>query len=265
MTKDLGAGIVESARGRVGGQAIYTAAVGLGGKDGRRGRCPITSRRKHQVFQVAARIESVVEKRPFALLGDYQRSLMDELFPAATTLHRVAISLLFVGILTGLGRATFYLPGNPIPITFQTAGVLLIGGFLGLRWGLFAILVYYFLGMAGVGVFKDGGNGWHYLSGTVTAGYIIGFIAAVPLVGYLSQRGWNRGRILWPMLLGNLFIYVPALLWLSAFDFGWPADGELFSAGMYPFIPGDLVKLMIASLVVGGGWAIADKRRVGKN
>ena len=63
------------------------------------------------------------------------------------------------------------------------------------------------------------------------------------------------------MLLGSLMVYVPGLLWLHCHDFGWPAEGELFSAGMYPFIPGDLVKLMIASLVIGVGWTIADKRR----
>lgn len=202
----------------------------------------------------------ITQARPWALIGPNNPSLMDALFPSLSTIQRLAISLLIVGLLVACGRATFYLPDNPVPITFQTAGVLLAGGTLGLRWGLFAILVYYFLGMAGVPVFKDGGNGWHYVSSTATAGYLIGFIAAVPLVGYLSQHGWHRGRILWPMLLGNLFIYLPALLWLNFFDLGWPKEGELFKAGMYPFIPGDLVKLMVASLVVGLGWAIADRR-----
>ena len=41
---------------------------------------------------------------------------------------------------------------------------------------------------------------------------------------------------------------------------GWPAEGELFASGMYPFLPGDFVKLMIAALVVGAGWAIVDHR-----
>ena len=205
--------------------------------------------------------EFIAQFPPFSVIGSYNASLMDTLFPSINTLQRVAVSLFFVGLLVSFGRVTFYLPDNPVPISFQTTGVLLMGGVLGLRWGLFAVLVYYFMGMAQVPVFKDGGNGWDYVSGTATAGYLIGFIAAVPLVGYLSQRGWNRGRVLWPMLLGNLMIYVPGLLWLHYRDLGWPPEGELFSAAMYPFIPGDLVKLMIASLVVGAGWAIADKRR----
>ena len=43
-------------------------------------------------------------------------------------------------------------------------------------------------------------------------------------------------------------------------DLGWPAEGQLFAQGMYPFLPGDFVKLMIASLVVGAGWAYVDYR-----
>ena len=205
--------------------------------------------------------EFIAQFPTFSVIGSYNASLMDTIFPSINTLQRVAVSLFFVGLLVSFGRVTFYLPDNPVPISFQTTGVLLMGGVLGLRWGLFAILVFYFMGMAGVPVFRDGGNGWDYVSGQATAGYLIGFIAAAPLVGYLAQRGWNRGRVLWPMLLGNLFIYVPGLLWLHYRDLGWPPDGELFSAGMYPFIPGDLVKLMIASLVVGAGWVIADWRR----
>ena len=214
--------------------------------------------------EAARRVDGLLEKRPLGLLGAYERPLMEQLLPSSTTLHRFAIALLFVGILVAMGRARFYLPDNPVPITLQTFGVLAAGGVLGLRWGMFTILTYYFLGMAGVPVFKDGGNGWAYLSGTPTAGYIIGFIAATWLVGYLSQHGWSRARVLWPMLLGSLLVYVPGLLWLHYFDFGWPAPGELFSAGMYPFIPGDLVKLMGAAIVVGGLWTLADRRRGGQ-
>ena len=203
----------------------------------------------------------VVQAKPWSVIGPHNPSLMDALFPSINTLQRLAISLFLVGVLVAFGRATFYLPDNPVPITFQTTGVLLMGGVLGLRWGLFAILVYYFLGMAGVPVFKDGGNGWHYVSATATGGYLIGFIAATWLVGYLAQHGWHRSRVLWPMLLGNLVLYVPALLWLHFFDLGWPPEGELFKGAMYPFIPGDLVKLMLAALVVGLGWSIADRRR----
>ncbi len=196
-----------------------------------------------------------------ALLGPSNPSLMDHALPTAVFWQRLAISLLFIGLMVGVGRARFYLPDNPVPITLSTFGVLLTGGILGWRWGMVSILGWYFLGMAGTPVFQGGGNGWAYISGSPTGGYLIGFIASVAFVGYLSQRGWNRGRSLWPMLLGALLLYVPALLWLHFQDLGWPPEGQLFKEGMYVFMPGDLVKLMGASLVTGALWIAADRWR----
>ncbi len=200
-----------------------------------------------------------------ALIGTRNPSLMDALFPSLTTLQRALIALAMVGMLAVFGKLHFYLPGNPVPFTFQTAGVLLMGGFLGLRWGLLAIVVYYLLGMVGAPMFAIREFAWDITRGLsavtgVTGGYLIGFLIAVPIIGFMSERGWIRGKSLWTMLLGNLWVYVPALIWLSMFDFGWPAEGELFAGAVYPFIPGDLVKLMLASVVIGAGWTIADHR-----
>ena len=200
-----------------------------------------------------------------ALIGTRNPSLMDALFPSLTTVQRALLALAAVVVLAICGKLHFYLPDNPVPITFQTAGVLMMGGFLGWRWGLGAIIVYYLLGMAGAPMFANPDLSWDTARGLsaimgVTGGYLIGFITAVPIIGFMSERGWIRGKGLWAMLLGNLWVYVPALIWLSIGDFGWPAQGELFSGAVYPFIPGDLVKLMLASIVISAGWAIADHR-----
>ena len=201
--------------------------------------------------------------RKWLLLEDESESLLDALVPDLNLIQKMAISIAFIAIVALLARATFFLPDNPVPITFQTFGILMMGGVLGWRWGILSGVGYYLVGMAGLPVFKDGANGWDYVTEGVTGGYLLGFILATATVGFLSQHGWNRGRILWPMLLGGLLLYGPALIWLSVFDFTWPADGELFSAGMYVFIPGDLVKLMMAALVVGAGWKYVDYRRGG--
>jgi biotin transport system substrate-specific component len=194
-----------------------------------------------------------------SLVGPHNPSLLKSLLPSITVLQQLAIALLFIGLLVAFGRARFYLPDNPVPITLQTFGVLLTGSVLGWRWGMFSIVGWYLLGMAGVAVFQGGGNGWAYVSGSPTGGYLIGFILSVAFVGYLSQHGWIRERSLWPMLLGALLLYLPALLWLQFFDFGWPAEGQFFSAGMYVFIPGDLVKVIAASVATGALWAVADR------
>lgn len=203
--------------------------------------------------------------RAIPLIGPYSPSLLETLFPRAGFLFKLLVAFAFVGLLVGCGRARFYLPENPVPITFQTFGVLLTGAVMGARWGLFSILFWYFLGMASLPVFQGGNprgygiEGWEYLSDSPTAGYIIGFILATTVVGYLSQHGWNRGKSLWPILLGGLILYLPGLPWLAIKSARVTQD-TVFAKGMYPFIPGDLVKIMMASLASGLLWTIADRR-----
>ncbi len=201
---------------------------------------------------------------PAALIGPRTPPLIASLLPTATFVQKLAIAVLFIGLLVAFGRARFYLPDNPVPITLQTFGVLLTGGVLGWRWGSVSILGWYFMGMAGVPVFQGGGNGWAYVSGatSVTGGFLIGFIACTWLVGFLSERGWTHSKSLWPMLLGALVIYIPGLLFWVAFSESLTLDNML-SRGMYPFIPGDLVKLAGASLATGVLWSVADRRRTG--
>lgn len=206
-----------------------------------------------------------VRQAGMPLIGVCNPSLMDALFPSLTTLQRALFALAAIAVLAVCGKLHFYLPDNPVPITFQTAGVLAMGGFLGLRWGALAIVVYYLLGYVGAPMFANPDLSWDFTRGKdaiqgVTGGYLIGFLTAVPIIGFMSERGWIRAKSLWAMLLGNIWVYVPALIWLSVFNYGWPAEGELFAGAVYPFIPGDLVKLVLAALVLGAGWSIADRR-----
>ena len=200
-----------------------------------------------------------------AVLGQRTATLFDALFPSATIAHRLIAIAVLIAATAALAQARFFLPDNPVPITFQTFGVLLTGGVLGMRWGLVSAIGYYLVGMAGLPVFQSGGNGWEYVAHGATGGYLLGFIVATALVGYASERGLVRGQTLWAMLAGALAVYLPALIWLSVFDFGWPADGELFSSAMYPFIPGDLLKLVLAAISTGLLWRVADARAAGRD
>ncbi|MDA1278724.1 MAG: biotin transporter BioY [Chloroflexi bacterium] len=195
------------------------------------------------------------------LLGPSEPSLLENLMPGISIWQKTAAVLAGILLVSLLAQARFYLPGNPVPITLQGLGVLMIGGVLGWRLGLVTAVGYHLAGMAGLPVFANGNEGWNYVIHGVTGGYLLGFVVSAGVVGYLSQRGWNRGRGLWPMLIGSLLIYLPALIWLSVFDFPWPAEGELFTAAMYPFIPGDVVKLMAAAAATGALWRIVDRRR----
>jgi biotin transport system substrate-specific component len=165
---------------------------------------------------------------------------------------REAVLILgFVLMMTLVAQISIRLPGTPVPITGQTFGVLLTGVALGSRRGAASTLVYLGLGSAGLPVFAGWGGGavWGLASG----GYIVGFVFGAYVVGWLVERGWDR----WPsllvaMLLGNAAIYLPGLYQLSFFV----PEGKVLAFGLYPFIPGDLLKLYLASVAVPTAWAL---------
>ncbi len=133
--------------------------------------------------------------------------------------------------------------------------VLLVGALLGRRRGSLAVLVYIAEGMAGLPVFAPGGAvGPARLLGP-TGGYLVGFVAAAYLVGLLAERGWDRrvSTTAAAMALGNLVIYTVGVLWLTVFVGSLSAA---LAAGVLPFIPGDLVKIAAAALLLPAGWKV---------
>ena len=142
----------------------------------------------------------------------------------------------------------YFLPHNPVPITLQTFGVLLMGGILGPRWGLGSSSAYILLGIIGVPVFQGANSGFDYVLG-VTGGYIVGFMFASFTVGLLINKGLTNLTSIWPYIIGTMTIYLSALIWLSVFDFSWPEDGKMLSQAVYPFLIGDFIKAIFASII----------------
>ena len=157
----------------------------------------------------------------------------------------IAFSLL-IGLLAHL---VIPLPFTPVPITGQTFGVLLTGAVLGSRLGTATLLAYIVEGLVGLPVFAVGTHG------PATYGYLAGFVAAAFIVGWLVEHGWDRDapRILIAMLAGEVAIYVFGLMWLMRFV---PASSVL-ALGLFPFVPGDAVKLVAAAIAAGGGRVLA--------
>jgi biotin transport system substrate-specific component len=199
--------------------------------------------------------------QPLSLLGPAEPALIERLIPGLNLWQKSVAVVAGVALVALLAQVRFFIPDNPVPITLQGFGILMMGGVLGWRLGLASAALYYIVGLVGVPVFAKGGNGWEYVMEGVTGGYLIGFVLSAAVVGYLSQRGWNRGRSLWPMMIGSLLIYVPALIWLTFFDFSWPAEGRLLSSAVYPFIPGDTLKLIAAATALGAMWRLVDSKR----
>jgi biotin transport system substrate-specific component len=150
------------------------------------------------------------------------------------------------------------IPLWPVPLTLQTIGVLFTGAVLGSRRGALALLLYLTEGALGLPVFAGGASGVGYMLGP-TGGYLVGFVVAATVVGWLAQRGWDR-RLVWAavaMVIGNVTIYVCGVTWLAVFL------GDLWGAlvkGMLLFVVGDLIKIAIAALTLPGGWKLARRR-----
>ena len=87
---------------------------------------------------------------------------------------------------------------------------------------------------------------------------LLGFIAAAYVVGLLAERGWDRSapRMFAAMLLGAAVVYVPGLLWLSA----WIGAEKAIALGLVPFIAGDVVKAAVAALGFPAAWALLGRR-----
>ena len=145
------------------------------------------------------------------------------------------------------------LPFSPVPITAQTFTVLIIGALLGAKLGSLAVIAYLIEGIIGLPFFTSA-TGFTALQG-FTGGYLIGFIPAAYLTGFLAQKGWDKrfGTTVLAMILGNLVIYTFGLLWLCRM---LGINKSVLYEGLYLFIPGDLLKILLAAALLPTGWKL---------
>ncbi|PPG60058.1 biotin transporter BioY [Rathayibacter sp. AY1C7] len=174
-----------------------------------------------------------------------------------------ALLVLAGGGLTA-AMAQLFIPMWPVPFTGQTFAVLLVGTTLGALRGALSMLVYALVGALGAPVFTEGSHGWAVLAGP-TGGYIVGFVLASIVTGWLAQRQWDR-RVLGTLvtfLAGTATIYLVGLPWLAAAlaSLGLPADlGSVLSAGLVPFLVGDALKALVAAALLPTTWAMLSRR-----
>ena len=139
------------------------------------------------------------------------------------------------------------LPGTPVPMTLQPLAVLLVGGLLGPRLGAASLACYLALGAAGLPVFTPvGAPGLARLFGP-TGGYLLAYPFAAALVGFVAARrpGWT-GLVAGP-LLGMVVVHVGGLAQLVALT---GSARAALATGLVPFVPGDLIKVAVAALVL---------------
>ncbi|UCH25483.1 MAG: biotin transporter BioY [Trueperaceae bacterium] len=186
-----------------------------------------------------------------------EKPLVQHLVPIRNRLLRTGFQI-GAGIVLLALLAQIRIELGPVPLTGQTLGVLLIGAAYGVGLGSLTVVAYLIVGGLGLGVFAGGASGWAVFGGP-TAGYLIGFVLAAALVGYLAQRGWGRRfyTTALAMLLGNIVIYLSGLLWLSQIA---PDVRTTLQWGLIPFLPGDVIKLLIAASLLPVAWRMLGKR-----
>ncbi len=148
------------------------------------------------------------------------------------------------------------LPFTPVPITGQTFAVLLTGAALGAKLGAAGQGLYVIAGAIGLPIYAGGASGWEEARAGGTTGYLIGFIAAAAVVGYLAERRQDRTfpTMFTAFILGSFIIYVFGVAGLMLiFDM---TVTEAIVAGVIPFLVGDLIKAAAAGLLLPGAWKL---------
>lgn len=192
-----------------------------------------------------------------AQVAPRQRVLAD-LVPGA--LVRDVALVIAAAALTGIAaQISIPLPFTPVPISLQTFTVLLAGAALGPIRGGLSMLLYLAVGVGGVPWFSEQNHGWEFAS----FGYIVGFVLAAALVGWLARRGLDRSIVgaVGIMVLGNLVIYAIGVAWLANF-LGIDLQTAL-EFGLWPFLIGDGLKIALAAGLLPAAWKLAGSRPSG--
>jgi len=181
-------------------------------------------------------------------------------FPRSGLLVDVLLVVAGAGLVALAAQIEIPLGFTPVPITGQTFAVLLVGASLGPLLGASSLLLYLCVGLVGAPVYSGGDSGWEIVHGA-TGGYLVGFIAAAALTGWLAQRKWDRhfNSAVAAMLSGSVVIYAFGLPWLAR-EIGTGFEATL-EAGLYPFIVGDLIKLYLAGMLLPGAWKLVKRLR----
>lgn len=164
----------------------------------------------------------------------------------STDLRSMVFASLFAA-LTAVG-ALIAIPIGPVPIVLQNLFVMLMGLLLGPRWGLAGVGAYLLAGALGLPVFAGGTSGLARFAGP-TGGYLVGYLPCVALIGWISMRGQGHRVIdALAMVCGTAALYVCGVSWLKLVTgLAW---SKAFGLGVIPFIPGDIAKIIAATLLI---------------
>jgi biotin transport system substrate-specific component len=210
--------------------------------------------------------------------GQARAALADALLPEGVERILSSILLVVAGALLLAISAKIKVPFFPVPMTLQTLAVPLIAAAYGARLGVLTVLAYLAAGALGMPVFTNTPPQMASLAYFLgpTGGYLVGYIAAAWIVGAAADRGWSKSfpKLFAAMLAGGVIIFVLGFAWFAFFAALSPGLLELlklpegtmgagagfaWTAGVAPFLLGDLLKIILAAAAVPAAWRLAER------
>lgn len=182
-------------------------------------------------------------------------TLASSLWPRAAESAAAKAALVAIGVLALAVSSKVQVPFWPVPMTLQTAVVLLIGAGYGARLAGTTLLAFLAAGAVGLPVLASGA-GLAYMAGP-TGGYLVGFLLAAVVMGHLTDRGLGRSpvQVIALMLLGEILIFAPGVAWLA----GFTGAEKAVAAGLLPFLPAEALKAALATALLAAGWNAAKR------
>ena len=155
--------------------------------------------------------------------------------------------------------AQVVIPIGPVPITGQSFAVLLTGALLGSRLGAMTMIVYLVEGTSGLPFFYQGNGGLAHLLGP-TGGYLVAFPAAAFITGAFAENGWDKKfpTAVVAMAIGSIIIMLSGWAWFSLV-MQTPLLTS-FQLTVLKFIPGDIVKILLAAAALPLGWKLLKRK-----
>ncbi|MCX6447864.1 MAG: biotin transporter BioY [Actinobacteria bacterium] len=187
-------------------------------------------------------------------------SLRATVFPRSTALTHAAFIVGGTLFIAALAQIAIPVPGSPVPVTGQTLAVYLIGTTYGARLGFATFATYLLAGIAGAPVFAPAATvGLARLTGA-TGGYLIGMLVATLVLGALADRKADQKfKTSFPALIfGSVIVFAFGLIWLNvSLNLTW---AQTISAGLTPFIFGEVVKIAITATSLPLIWRRISKK-----
>jgi len=194
-----------------------------------------------------------------------KNSLVEEVFfktDSFLMFRRLTLVVVGIFILALFSKIKIPIWPSPVPINLATLSVLTIGLTYGPKLGLTTVFGYLIIGTLGFDIFANSSakvNGMEYMLGS-TGGYLFGYLLATIALGFLARAGWDRNvfKIVLALIIGSVLIYIPGIFWLTKL-YTW--NKPILAWGLTPFLIGDALKILLATLVIPSMWKFIGSAR----